>query len=83
MCKEGFIKRKPAHKRRHSFKSSGMANTNQIHKYSYLCEQDGEHVLPLEADGQVDQREAHIKRRGPVKELHLVSSELPGDVATG
>ena len=47
----------------------------------YLCEQDGEHVLPLEADGQMHQREAHIKGRGAVEELHLVCSELPGDVS--
>ena len=31
----------------------------------------------------MDQGEAYIKRRGPVEELHLVSGELPGDVATG
>lgn len=30
----------------------------------------------------MDQGVAHAKRRGPVEELHLVSSELPGDVPT-
>lgn len=48
-----------------------------------LGEQDGEHVLPLEADGQVDQREAHVEGRGPAEELHLVGGELPGDVPAG
>ncbi|KAG7228045.1 hypothetical protein INR49_005667 [Caranx melampygus] len=31
----------------------------------------------------MDQGEAHIKCRGPVEELHLVSCELPGDVTSG
>lgn len=48
----------------------------------YLCEQDGQHILPLEADGQMDQGEAHVESRGPVEEVHLVGSELPGDVPT-
>lgn len=47
----------------------------------HLSEQDGQHVLPLEADGQVHQSEAHVERRGPVEELHLVRGELPSDVA--
>lgn len=46
-----------------------------------LGEQHGQHVLPLEADGQVHQGEAHVERRGAVEELHLVRRELPGDVA--
>lgn len=54
-----------------------------IYQDAYLCEQDGQHVLPLEADGQMDQGEAYIKRRRAVEELHLVSSELPGDIPAG
>lgn len=63
--------------------SSGVSKTNKIYEDAYLCKQDGQHVLPLEADGEVDQGEAYIKRRGPVEERHLVSSELPGNVTTG
>lgn len=64
-----------------SFQWSGEDKLNLQH--AYLCEQDGEHVLPLEADGQMDQSEAFVKRRGPVEELHLVGGELPGDVPAG
>lgn len=54
--------------------------TNYIYQDAYLCKQDGQHVLSLEADCQMHQGEAHIKRRGPAEELHLVGSELPGNV---
>lgn len=75
---------------------SGHLSSTCVHKYafcaqlgfikstwlpvSYLCEKNGQHVLPLKADGQMDQGVTCIKRRGPVKKLHLVGSELPGDV---
>lgn len=47
---------------------------------THLREQDGEHVLPLEADGQVHQRVANVKGRRAVQQAHLICGELPGDV---
>lgn len=47
---------------------------------AHLSEEDGQHVLPLEADGQVHQGVAHVEGRRAVQQPHLVRRQLPGDV---
>lgn len=47
----------------------------------HLGEQDGQHVLPLEADGQVHQSEAGVKGGRSVEQPYLVCGELPRNVS--
>lgn len=65
-----------------SNKTTLFPTAKQSKHTPYLRQQDSQHVLSLEANSQMDQGEAHVKGRGPVEELNLVSRELPGDVTT-
>lgn len=50
---------------------------------AHLSEEDGQHVLPLEADGQVHQGVAHVEGGRAVQQPHLVRRQLPGNVPSG
>lgn len=49
---------------------------------THLREQDGEHVLSLEADRQVHERVPHVKSRGTIQQAYFICGKLAGNVSS-